>query len=194
MSVTRTIRTDGINPKINIRPEFTKFGDWAKTRNLLYRVEGVLRIASAKAQKSAAQKLKRIVLRHIRQNGGSIGWPPLSVDYGEYKESLGYDASNILYMTGLYYKSIGVWGVGDRHYVGVKHGVKNRFKGGNNLTVGQIATILENGSTVKNIPPRPLWKPSYRDLGGSRRITNIYVWHIRAEIYKHFGVRVKIRL
>lgn len=187
MSVTRAIKNNiGAGAII---PQIEKFGDWPKAHRLLGTIDGVLKNAMARANKSIADKLRAQVRKNIRENGASIGWEPLAVGTRLKKAKLGQDPDRILYATGLYYRSITIWKVGINYYVGVKRGIKH---GNGNLTVGEIARIHESGRG--NIPARPLWSPSYRQMGGSKRVKGILLWHIRNQIYLAYGIRPKITL
>lgn len=185
-SVTRTIKP--------ITPQIELFGDWDKARHCLNNLAGVVTVGSHLGMKSVAEKLKRQVKKNIRENGASIGWPPVSQNYAELKSAFGYDPENLLFLTGTYYRSIDLWFKNGRYYVGVKAHSRNNFTAGQRLTVGQIARILESGSATRNIAPRPLWAPSYKQIGGSRRIKALMVWHIRNQISLKLGVRAKITI
>lgn len=190
MSVTRRIR--GIElPQLNgiIAPQIELFGDWELTRRMLLTLDDTLTAALHKANKEAAKRLRRTVRRNIRESGGSIGWAPLKPETKKLKKRRGQDPDRILFATGLYYRSITIWNKGTNYYVGVKRGIRHR---GMNKTVGEIARLHESGTS--HIPARPLWAPSYRQMGGGRRVKNLLIWHIRNQIYLKYGVRPKMSL
>lgn len=177
----------------NYQPSIELFGDWDKTKSLLNGIESSIAIGSALGQKSASEKLLKLIKKNIRENGGSLGWPPVSRNYASKKSKMGYDPNNLLVLTGLYYRSINIWNNGFTYYVGVKKNIYNhRTKG--KVTVAQIATILEYGSVVRRIKARPLWRPTFKQFGGSARIKSIIVWHIRNQILIKHGVRAKISI
>lgn len=186
MSITRNLGRHQV-PEVTIK----KFGDWEKVDKLLHNFDATVLAGFKAGQYSAAKKLKKAVKRNIRENGGSLGWQPLSYKYQEYKMELGFDPDRILYLTGTYYWNINIWSNGLTYYVGVKKGLRNHFTGGN-ITVGQIANILEHGSATKNIPARPLWFPTYRQIGGGNRVKALIVWHIRNQIRLQHGVSARI--
>lgn len=188
-SVTRTISGDLGSIQSQLVPQIEKFGDWEKARYMLSTIDITLQIALTKATKSFATRLRRTVRRNIRENGGSIGWVPLSPKTRKNKLRLGQDPDRILYATGLYYRSIALWKEGTKYYVGVKRGVKH---GDTGKTVGEIARIHESG--LGKVPARPLWSPSYRQAGGTKTLNNILIWHIRDQIFKKYGVRPKLSL
>lgn len=183
----------------NVVPEIEIFGDWDKTERLLMGIDETIKIGISKGQASAATKILAIVRKNIRENGGSIGWEPLSPNYSRWKTKKGYNPDKLLFLSGTYYNNIIIWNTRERYYVGVKRGVTNPVtKGGQHkITVGEIANILERGSKNKtsgrgsNIKARPLWAPSFKQFGGTKRIKSLIIWHIRNEIRNRHGVKVK---
>lgn len=183
--ISRTRTTGGVFPLV-----VTPIGDWVGTGLLIADLNLLIAAGSKEGQKSAATKLMKLVRRNLKI-GGAPGKPfaPLKKSYAEQKAAEGFDPNRILYRTGLYYRSIKVWAKGSKYYVGVKRGVK---ASGSNHTVGWVAHILERGSSVQGIIARPLWVPTFKQFGGSKRIRAIIVWHIARLIYLRHGVRVKI--
>lgn len=171
--------------------EVELLGDWMRTRALINGLSSAVKAGTRAGQRSAANKLLRVIKRNIRENGGSIGWPPLSARYEKSKLSRGGRSNNLLVMTGLYYRSIHTWNRGNNYYVGVKKRLKHPGSKGR-LTVAQIATVLEHGSESQKIPARPLWRPSFKQLGGTKTIKGLILWHVREEIYRRYKVRPKI--
>jgi len=174
-------------------PLVTRIGNWEKVKTMLATLDATVLAGFRAGQLSAAKKLKRAIRRNIRENGGSLHWVPLSEKYMEYKEELGFDPNRMLYMTGAYYWNITIWDNGFNYFVGVKKGVHTRnFFTGGSITLGQIASILEHGSAARNIPARPLWAPTFRQMGGANRIKGLILWHIRNHIRMAYGVTAKI--
>ena len=175
----------------NLNPQVELFGDWAKTRKLIKLLPALILAGSVSGQQSAAIELKRIVKRNIRNNGASLGWAPLADSYKKKKTVAGYPANRIYYASGSYYRSIKIWTKDGRVYIGIKAGAKS-LSSKKKLTIGKIARILEYGSMRMNIPARPLWVPSFKEFGGTRRIKGFIIWHIRNTIYLRTGVKAKI--
>jgi len=184
-----------INRKIgsNLTPQVELIGEWNKTRTLLHLLPKLIKIGSLKGQQSAAKHFRRIVRRHIRNNGASLGWAPLSSAYKKSKGRRGFNPDRIYYASGSYYNNIKVWRRGTKIFIGIKKNVKSKSSR-SSLTIGMIARILEYGSLTRNIPARPLWAPSYRDFGGGKRIKGFMTWHIRNQIFKATGVKAKITI
>lgn len=174
-----------------LTPEVELFGDWNKATNLLKILPLLIKEGSIKGQTSAANQFRRIVRRHIRSNGSSLGWAPLGGAYKKRKAKAGYPADRILYASGSYYNNIKVWREKDKVYIGIKARTKS-LSTKSSLTLGQIARILEYGSPSRNIKARPLWIPSFKEFGGTERIKGFMIWHIRNTIFKRTGVKSKI--
>lgn len=185
-TVTRRI-IPALSPKIELD------GDWMRTKHMLRTIDLTMAAGVKAGQLAAAKELRRVVRRNIRENGSRIGWPPVSSKYASYKSSLGYDPTNLYEMTGLYYRSIEVWSSGTTYLVGLKANTRHPRKGAR-LTLAKIARVLESGSAVRNIQPRPLWSPSFKQFGGTPRMKSFILWHIRDHIYKTYKIRPRITL
>lgn len=183
----------GINRGVGnkLTPEVELIGDWNKAINLMYQLPLLIKEGSLKGQIAAAKQFRRIVRRHIRNNGSSLGWVPLKESYKKKKGRAGFPVNRIYYASGSYYNNIKVWSKDGQTFIGVKARTKS-LSTKSSLTLGQIARILEYGSDARGIPARPLWIPSFREFGGNKRIQGFITWHIRDTIFKRTGVKSKI--
>lgn len=170
------------NKNVQVTKDLTKYGtevvltgDWDLARNFLGRMDKLIAQGALAGQISAGEKIRAEVRKNIRENGSSLGWPPLSLLYAEKKTGMGFDPNRLLYATGTYYRSIELSIKPPRVSVRVKPRASHPTS---KLTVSQIATILEYGSSARNIPARPLWGPSFKRIGGAQRVRNIIKWHI----------------
>ncbi len=179
--------TRGIGYGIEVR----LVGDWARVTSLLGDVDDIIRVGSKRGKLAAAKKLQKIVKKHIRTSGGSLGWAPLSTKTIERKDSMGYDGGRILYSSGSYYRSIKVWSKGSKVYVGVRANSRNPYS---KRTIGQIARILEYGSMARGIPARPLWLPSFKELGRNKTVKRLILWHVQNEFRIRHGISPQITL
>lgn len=173
-------------PKIKID------GDWHKVQAITNTLDKVLMIGALAGQEAAAKRMKKIARRYIRTNGAGLGWPPYSERYRKWKIGKGGSATNYYVLSGLYYRSINVWQKGLAFYVGLPAGIRHPDPDKPSLTF--IARILESGSTTRNIKARPLWTPTFKELGGSAAIKGLMLWHIRDQIYKAYMIRAKVRI
>ena len=169
--------------------EIQFIGDWDRVARLLGDVPMIIDKGSKLGQQSAAKKLMKIVKHHIKTNGGELGWPSTTLKYQENKAARGFDPGRLLYMTGTYYWSIKQWEQRGRVYVGIPKGTQHPTS---KLTVAEIANILEHGSQARSIPPRPLWAPSFRQMGGSKKVRSLILWHIAAQFRLQYGISPKI--
>jgi hypothetical protein len=169
----------------NFNTEIRLTGGWPQTQRMVDDLDQIIRLGVYRGKMSAAKKLKEIVKKHIRTSGGSLGWAPLKDSTKEWKARKGYDSSRILYASGTYYRSIKVWSKGSKVYVGVKNNTYNPYS---KRTVGQIARMLEYGSIARSIPARPLWLPSFKEMGRNNKVKKLVLWHIRKEFRMRHGV------
>lgn len=155
--------------------------DLEKAKKLIDDMPEILTEAYLDAANRWGGKLKKEAIRCIETNQPpkGVSWPPLSPKYvasmggddrryfksGQYEESIGIYKESVSYL--------GSSKRGTRVYVGLPNGVmklhpkKNKAMG---ITLQRVAKILESGSKDGRIPPRPLWKPLYEQLGGKKSI------------------------
>ena len=100
---------------------------------------------------------ERIAKGHISSQ--DLGWKPLSAKTIMIKSDKGL-SENILVATSSYFRSITGWVDGDTAYVGVKKGVREE----NGTEIEKVALVLEFGSDERNIPERPLWRPTMAEV------------------------------
>lgn len=187
-STAKAYRTRKIG---GVSTEITFIGDWNKVIRTLDDVPYIIKTGALLGQEAAAKKLIKIVKHHIKSNGGELGWPPLKASTQTAKNKKGYTGDSIYVMTGTYFRSIKKWKKRGVIYVGLKRGVKHPTSG---LTIGQIANILEYGSQARGLPPRPLWGPSFKQLGGSKKIRKLILWHIAAQFRMRHGISPKMTM
>lgn len=156
-----------------------------KAQRLIKSCPDILKAAYINGSMEFLGKLKILVQKCIRSGTPPKGahWPPLSRRY--VKEQ---GAHPIYLLTGQYYRSIQlIRGKGGKMALGLPSNVTKanppkRSKGRIRPTLVAVARMLENGGG--NLPARPLWRPSYRQLAGAgdRLLTKIMVNHIRKQI------------
>jgi len=185
----------GYNTSGVVVPEVELFGDWAKASQLLHSLPALITAGNELGQRSAAYKLKALV-RHNIIHGGPPGttWPAYSEKYAKNKAfssgGYGLTSASFYFKSGAYFRNIkawrtaqGSWFVGLTPYARTANGL---------LSLSTVARILENGSDLRGIQARPLWKPTYDQFKGDKRTAGIILWHIRNQIYIATGVRGKI--
>lgn len=132
-----------------------------------------------------AKKLLKLIKDSLRTGmpprGSNVSWPkhaPSTIrKLGEHK---------LLNYTGQYLRSVSTFKSRDGVYVGLPPGVKKvRGKSGSlgKRTLTQVATMLENGGD--SLPPRPLWKPAYKVVGGNKELTKLIIKELRKQIRRY---------
>lgn len=145
-----------------------KMGDWDGVIDYLGKLGPKASRVVQRAQKEEAKKVIDKVIGHIRSQ--DLAWLPLSRDYQE-RKSLA-NRNNIYLNTEVMIESMGVWKVGKTYFAGIKKGAayKNRSRGSSKTTVDAVARWMEFGT--RHMPARPLWNPTFREVGGAYGIRN----------------------
>ncbi len=164
-------------------------GEWLRLNKVIDKLPTSVLAGVISGQMSAAKKLRNIVRKYIKEGGGSLNWQGVSPGYARYKTSQGGDPDRLMWLTGLYYRSIKIFRKGNKISVGISKEAKNR----RGYRVVDYASVMEYGSSARNIPARPLWKPSFKQLGGKRGIKRIILIHIGRNIAVT-GYKPKFRL
>jgi hypothetical protein len=148
-----------------------KFGFDRANRALNSMQKDIQTINTIELKRIGLQAEKKAVM-HLRNQ--DLGWKPLSERYRKRKTGErsrtrndgGRDkrfkkmSEKILIATSSYLQAITSWVKKETVYVGVKRGVTNE----NGQEIGNIAKVHEYGSVAKNIPARPLWKPTFEEM------------------------------
>lgn len=137
---------------------------------------------------------------------GGGHWEPLSEKYqAKTRKHTPYD------LTGKYYDYVGVYSNRKRTWVGMPLNVRHGpvYGNGSNLTLNQIAKILEFGraggagsnliegeddegegmdAATSYMPARPLWRPAFKVAGGEAGIRAILLRNIRRRLAYAFGL------
>jgi len=186
----RSIHSIGIIPEIDVSLDV--YLDEAKANNareLISRMPQIETNAYRKGTINFGRMLARYVRRCIMTNTPppGVSWPPHSSDYLKK-----YDVKGFWYLSGQMLRSIRLREYnGERFYVGPDPGEaaiapvnKKGRSHPSHLTLIQLARILEGGSyTVHNdIPPRPLFRPSFKAVGGTERLKKYIIANLRREI------------
>lgn len=149
--------------------EMKFFGNWLIAGRVLQKLPGILKSSGVYGQRRAAELLVKIAKAHI--NNQNLGWAPRS------DRSVAGDA-RILVNSESYYGAIKAWKSGDEYYAGVPKDAFNA-KG---ISIVQYALAHEYG--FGNMPQRPLWEPSFKELGGRKGMGGIIKKAIQNKIIK----------
>ena len=197
----RSIHSIGPIPGVDISLDV--YVDEAKinqAKELISRMPEIETIAYRKGTVNFGKMLARYVRKCITTNTPppGVSWPPHSDDYLR-----NYDVKGFWYLSGQMLRSIRVREYnGNRFYVGPDPGEaaiapvnKKGRSHSSSLTLIQLARMLELGSTAQyneegvqnthnDIPARPLFRPSFKAVGGTERLKRYIIANLRREIQK----------
>lgn len=150
-----------------------RIGDWrnalALVANLNNDMERARKITLKRVGLYAEGKAKK----HMSKQ--DLKWLPLKPRTITAKVRRG-ESEKTLIATSSYFQSITSWVKKDKVLIGVKRNVVNR-KG---QVIANIARVHEFGSSTRNIPARPLWKPVLKEtvkfMGKSKDLNPSYVF------------------
>ena len=172
----------------------------AKAQRLLDKMPNIYKEAFTRASQEFGERLVKIVKKCL-----AIGQPPPNsgVSWKPHSASTIHNlgAHPLLHYTGTYMNSIGIQRSPTRTWVGLNY---NRQGGSRNargrattgsaratqrppskLTLNQIAIINEFGSRDGKIPPRPLWQPAWKSIGGNSDYQKLLRDCLRKELQKY---------
>lgn len=167
-------------------------GDWVRVGQLIDNLAPDIQKAYDTATSKFARALLRIVKTSIATGsppkGSGVYWEPLSdATLRKYGDHPTY------YLTGLYHRSVGLFKYKSRTLIGLPIGKKRSSQGG--LTLNQLALILEYGTGGKGggksrgtIPPRPLWGPSLKSIGGKEKLRATILTELRRR-FSRYGIK-----
>jgi len=158
-------------------------GKWGDARRFF----GQLKPAWNEAKKKALQRIglqgEAIVIENMTFLQSE--WKDLSASYLAYKVKKGY-SNKILFKTSSMFQSITSWTEGNTAYIGVKRTARNK----DGEEIANIAMVMEFGSKKRNIPERPLYKPSKKELKEWLEKRDIFKEEMLKAIQKKTGLGV----
>lgn len=192
----RSIFNIGVLPEISLEATYVNQENIQKVDKLIKSIPEIETNAYHKACTNFGRMLARYVRRCIMFNTPpeGVSWPPHSNDYLKK-----YDVKGFWYLSGQMLKSIRLRQYQGNYYVGPEPNEKaidpvNRYGRSrpSKLTLVQLARILEGGteghSSSKyhnDIPARPLFRPSFRAVGGTERLKKYLIANLRREVKKY---------
>lgn len=148
------------------RVRFELVGDWAGKLQQLERLPRRVSQLVLRSQVEFAKMYVDAIKDKILTNGAGLGWPPYSVRYGKWKAKKSPN-KGFYQLTGAYMSSIDYYIRTAKPVSTVVVGIMgNAQSAHSDLSVKQYALILERGSLTRNIAARPLWGPTFREIGG----------------------------
>lgn len=192
----RSIFTIGILPNVSLDVAYMHQENIEKVKRLIQAMPDIELRAYEKGCTNFGRMLARYVRRCIMFNSppSGVSWPPHSNDYLKK-----YDVKGFWYLSGQMLKSIKLRQYQGGYYVGPSPNEKamdpvNKYGRSrtSKLTLVQLARLLEGGteghSSSKfhnDIPARPLFRPSFRAVGGTERLKKYLIANLRREVKKY---------
>lgn len=180
--------------KVNITmPELPQielhlFGNWQKVTSLISGMGPSIQRGYDKGVRRCSRAILIIVRRAVNTGLPPKGtyWQPLS------QATIRTHGKHGIYrLKGLYARSIGMFQYKGRTLVGIQANIKVPDT---NITLNQLAIILEHGSKVNpdgggnGIPKRPLWSASFKAYGGIDKLKKEILRDIRRSLIKEHGL------
>lgn len=145
----------------NVGMEF--IGNWEEAVEVIRKVPKKVQRAALKVQRNFALLYKTALIENIK--GGMAGWKPFSPGYTSWKRRKGKHPNDFYQFDEKYINAIEIKQKGNDITIGISKAKSTTNRQGS-LTVAQYAIILEKGSAARNIKPRPLWRPTYKQIRG----------------------------
>lgn len=163
---------------------YTDPKEQARAEKLIAETPSIMKNAYDRATEKFGNQLLRLVKKCLRTGTPPRGthWDPHSANtikrYGEH---------TLLNYTGQYLRSVQIVKQKNRTYVGIPTNLKKTRKGDrtSKRTLNQVAIMLEYGSRGGNLPPRPLWKPAFEQVGGKKVLKETLIRELRKEIRRY---------
>lgn len=130
-------------------------GNWLGVSIALERLPTEVISSAVWGQRKVAEGLVKRVKKHI--NNQDLGWVARAAS------TISNDP-RILVDQEAYYSAIKAWKVGNSYFAGVPANASNA----RGIKIADYAIVHELG--WENIPARPLWGPSFKEMGGKRGV------------------------
>jgi len=188
----RSIFTIGPIPEISIEASYINPENIEKVKKLIEAMPEIETIAYHKACTNFGNMLARYVRRCIMSNTPpeGVSWPPHSKDYLRK-----YNVKGFWQLSGQMLRSIKLRQYQGGYYVGPNPGEKavdpvNKYERSrpSKLTLVQLARVLEGGFNIKgggDLEARPLFRPSFKAVGGTERLKKYLIANLRREVKKY---------
>lgn len=173
----------GVSPGPQIN--YKTIGEWQRANFMLQRFPLLVTRAVNLGNRSFARKYQKKVKENILNDGANLNWPAPSIvgKYAKFKQKHAEYHTQMRFF-GALLNNIKTFKNGIMGWsAGIKSGTHNEkmasIRGPGNLDISQYAAVNEFGSTARNIQARPLWNPSYGQIGGNQGLMLEVVLHLR---------------
>jgi hypothetical protein len=185
----------GVSPDLHIN--YKLIGDWQRANFMLSEFPILVTRAVNNGNRKFARKYQQKVKENILNDGANLGWlPSRSKKYPQFKARHAESTQQMQFF-GALLNNIRTFKNGVMGWsAGIKSGIQNHkmigLRGPTNLDVAQYAAVNEYGSPSRNIQARPLWNPSYRQLGGNTGLMKEVVIALRG-MMPHVRLKLPVR-
>ena len=178
-----------LSNRVSIQLE--EVGNWRALSTQLDRLPVEVRRQAYKAMKNYGALYVAALKRNIKSSGKDLRprWADYSEKYGKYKEKHGKGNAPMWTWTRTVRDAIHMTTQEKTFSVQVLVGQVYGSRGnrtGDPLNAAQIALILETGSEARGIAPRPLFYPTWRQMGGNRALSEYVHKHLSSTVRDHF--------
>ena len=190
----RSIHSIGVMPGITLDVLYVDPAKIAKAERIIKEMPEIETRAFHKGCTNFGKMLATYVRRCIKTNTPphGVSWPPHSEAYLKK-----YDVKGFWYLSGQMFRSIKLRNYQGGYYVGPNPTEKavdpvNKYGRSrtSNLTLIQLARLLEVGTFAgagsslytNYIPARPLFRPSFKAVGGTERLKKYLIDNLRKQI------------
>lgn len=169
------------------RVEVKLEGDWVKYRQLINNLDPLIATGAVAGQREASYRYFNALRQNINNGGVRFGYPKLGAKYLKKKLRMG-GFSKMFNWTRSFYNAIEVRFKNFTYSVGIP---RNRFKRSNrpglsnDIPIDQYANILEHGNYKMGVVKRPIFRDTFKQIGGT-----VFV---RAMIVKNINKRFIFR-
>lgn len=154
-------------------------GNWLGVKLALAQLPSSVNSSAIWGQRKVAEGLVKRVKQHL--NRQDLGWVPKSS-----KTNSG--DSRVLIDTETYYNNIKAWKQGNTYNAGVKKSAYNAH----GISVAYYANLHETGTD--RLPARPLWAPSFKEMGGHKGVKKIVTQAIYDKVKKLRAVGFEVTI
>lgn len=168
-----------------------------KAEELIRRCPEIMRNAYEKGATRFAKillaEIKHCLMTGMPPAGSGVSWKPLSPRTIKAYKSWKFPEAHLWYLTGQMYRRISIIRTKSKLKeikVGFPTGVRalSPQKGKNTRgrpTLNALSSMLEAGTN--RVPPRPLFVPAYKAVGGQTRLRKFIVEELKKELRKYRG-------
>lgn len=159
---------------------FQIVGDWEGVAQALEQFPDTIQESAMWGQRKAAEKYIKVVKGHIKKD--DLGLAPKKYNSSDARPLINNED---------YVNSIKAWRKKGIYFAGIKRGIIHPHA---KMETATLAAILEHG-TFKGGTPRPVWGPSWKEVGGLKGMRGEVIKAINRKVVKlrTLGFAVKYR-